>query len=45
MWLLCLGGAAMAEPMLRQTSQGHPSNPNARESGARGPSRLISKAI
>jgi hypothetical protein len=31
--------------MLRQIGQGRPSNPNARYAGARGPSRLISKAI
>jgi hypothetical protein len=35
----------MAAPMLRQAAQGCPSNPNARYSGARGSSRLISKAI
>jgi hypothetical protein len=35
----------MGAPMLPQTGQGCPSNPNARYSGARGSSRLISKAI
>jgi len=35
----------MGAPMLRQIGQGCLSNPNARYSGARGSSRLISKAI